>query len=208
MKVIMIVYHANIKTIYKPEWVEQFKQSILNQTFKDYEILEICYSGGEDRIFENSKYESQVMPSFIHAMNHLISKAIYYGADVIANTNTDDHYSPIWLETQLPYIEAGADIVSCNFTLFREDIGEYHWHKFDKLNIKEELNKNHNIVGHPSVCFSKKFLEENRYIPEEQPYEDMKLWQRTIDNYKFKIVEQNLLFHRIHKNSVCNSSNK
>lgn len=208
LKTILICYHKNLYQLYPQQWIDEFRESILNQTYKDYTILEQNYGGGQERIFENSKFESKEMPSFIHTMNHLINKAIYYGADVLANSNVDDIFSPNWLEVQVPYIEAGADIVSPNFTLFREGVGEYHWHKFHNLNIKEELNKNHNILCHPAICYSRKFLEDNRYIPEQFPTEDLQLWQRTIDNYKFKIVEQNLLYHRVHPNSVCQSNNR
>lgn len=208
MKCFLMCYHKNLSQLYPQQWIDEYRESILNQIYKDFNILEHNYGGGQERIFENSKFESKEMPTFIHTLNHLLNKAVYYGADVVANSNVDDIFSPNWLEVQLPYMEAGADICSCNFTLFREGIGEYHWHKFDKLNIKEELNKNHNIICHPCVTFSRHFLEENKYIPEEGPYEDMKLWQRTIDHYKFKIVEQNLLYHRIHNNSVCQSSNR
>lgn len=208
MKTCLICYHANIKVIYKPEWIEQFKQSILNQTFKDFVIYEICYNGGEDRIFENSIYESKKLPTFIHAMNYLIEKCLDDGADVISNTNCDDNYSINWLKIQLPFIKYfNFDIVSCNFTLIQND-KPVHYHFFDKLNIKNELERNNNIVAHPGVMYSRKFLENNKYIPEEIPIEDLLLWKRTIDNYKFKIVEQNLLWHRIHDNSVCKSTNR
>lgn len=208
MKAILLCYHKNINIIYPKIWVDEFRESILNQTYKDFQIMEQNYGGTNERIFENSIYESKEMPSFIHTMNHLINKALYYGADAIGNLNADDIYVNTWLEIQLPYIEQGYDIVSPNFTLFREGVGEYHWHKFDKLNIKEELNKNHNPLCHPAICYSRNFLENNRYVPEEFPTEDLQLWQRTIDNYRFKIVEQNLLYHRVHSNSVCQSNNR
>lgn len=205
-KTILICYHANIKSIYKSEWIDQYKQSILNQTFKDFIIYEINYGGGEERIFENSEYESKEMPTFIHAMNYLIEKALNDGADVIANCNVDDFVSHEWLNIQIPLMNE-YDIVSCNFLLLKDN-KVVHRHYFDKLGIKQELDKNHNIVAHPAVTYSRKFLLENRYIPEEFPIEDMLLWKRTIDKYKFKIVSENLLFHRLHSNSVCQSNNR
>lgn len=206
MKLILICYHANISKLYPAEWIEEFKDSILNQTYQDFSIMECNYGGGTERIFDESIYESKKLPTFIDAMNYLIGKALKEGANVICNSNVDDRYSPQWLETQVPYLKK-FDIVSCNFSLMNEN-GVYHNHYFDQLDIKENLNRNNNLIAHPAVLYSKRFLENNRYVPTEFPVEDMLLWKRTIDNYKFLIVKENLLYHRIHHNSVCKSDNR
>lgn len=207
MKLFLLCYHKNVYSIYNREWVETFKQSILNQHYQDFEIVEINYGGTEERIFDSSIYESKPMPTFIHAMNYLIEKCLDEGADCVGNLNCDDIYSFAWLETEMPYIEKGIDIVSCNFSLIKDNV-QILEHRFDELNIKEELSKNHNPVCHPAVIYSKKFLENNRYVPEEIPLEDLLLWKRTIDKYQFKIVPENLLYHRLHNNAVCQSNNR
>lgn len=208
MKVALLVYHANIKRIYKIAWIEQFWESIVRQSFNDFIIYENCYNGENDRIFENSIYTREVFPSFIGSMNYLIVKALSDGADVVANCNVDDVYHKDWIKTELPFIKYhGFDVVSSNFSLIQNE-SIFHVHVFDKLDIKKELDINHNPVAHPAVLYSRRFLEENRYIPENFPFEDMMLWKRTIDNYKFKIVPENLLYHRIHDNSVCKSDNR
>lgn len=208
MKLCLICYHANITAIYKPAWVEQFWESVIRQTYNDFTIYEVCYNGKKDRIFQNSIYESIVLPSFIDAMNYLIEKALADGADIIGNLNCDDIYHRDWIKTELPFIKYhGFDIVSCNFSLM-DNNSIFHVHQFDKLDIKKELENNHNPVAHPSVLYSRRFLENNKYDPQQFPYEDMMLWQRTIDEYKFKIVPENLLYHRIHENSVCKSENR
>lgn len=202
-----MAYHSNLSKLYPSNWIEQFKQSILNQTFKDFEIYEVCYNGGTERIFEESNYESISLPTFIHAMNYLIEKALKNGVDVLGNLNVDDWYNPDWLKIQIPFIEQGFDIVSPNFSLFKDGL-EYHKHHFENLDIREELYRGHNVLCHPAITYSRKFLKHNKYEPSEFPVEDLLLWKRTIDNYKFKIVPENLLYHRIHGNSVCNSNNR
>lgn len=208
MRVILICYHKNLTKVYPLHWIGKFRDSILNQTYKDFTIMELNYGGGEERIFDKAEYyESQKMPSFIHAMNYLIEKALAAGADAVANTNVDDSYDIDRLKIQLPFIEQGYDIVTSNFCLVKEDV-VFKYHHFDKLSIKEELDRGHNIVAHPSVIYSRQFLENNKYIPSEFPVEDMLLWRRTINHYRFKIVPENLLFHRIHDQSVCQSLNR
>jgi len=203
---ILICYHKNLSKIYPTRWIDEFRDSILNQTYQDFTIMELDYGGGTERIFDESIYESKKLPTFIDAMNYLIGKALSEGAKAVGNLNCDDVYSPSWLDVQVPYLKK-FDIVSCNFSLMNEN-GVYHKHYFHDLDIKEQLSRNNNIIAHPAVLYSKKFLESNRYVPEQFPVEDMLLWKRTIDTYRFKIVEQNLLYHRIHNNSVCKSENR
>ena len=52
--------------------------------------------------------------------------------------------------------------------------------------------KNHlNIIAHPSVCYSKNFVKNNRYDSNRIPEEDWDLWKRTCDKYKFTIINVN-----------------
>lgn len=199
----IICYHKNISTAYPKEWMDAFRNSILNQTYKDYQIFELNYGGGTEQIFETSYFESFELPNFVHAMNYLLDKVFQSGQfECAANTNCDDVYEKTWLQTELPFIQQGFDIVSCNFHLTKDD-KIVHSHYFDKLNIKEELEKNHNIIAHPSVLYSPDFWEANEYSPDLVPFEDMLLWKEALlFGYKFKIVPDFLLHHRLHDNSV------
>lgn len=202
-----IVYHKNVYSVYPKQWVEEFKNSILNQT-KGTDLYELNYGNGEERIFENSNYEREGFPTFVHAMNYLLDSLFSVGYDCVFNTNSDDRYAPNRVEKQLEYMQHGYDLVSSNFALLNESGEVYHYHKFSQLDIREELHKDHNVVAHPAVCYSSRFWRNNRYIPDEIPYEDLRLWQRAITNYKFAIAPENLLFHRVHSNSVCQSENR
>ena len=207
VKVAFFCYHKNVYSIYKPEWISQYRDSVLNQTFKEFDVFEINYGKGQERIFEHSNFESIEFPTFTHALNHLFFKATMGGYYCAANSNVDDWFSENRLEKQLPYINEGYDIVTSNFSLVEND-QTIKTHSFDKLSIENELYNNHNIICHPSIIYSRKYMEENRYVPDEMPFEDLKLWQRTIRNYKFIILPEVLCFHRLHNQSVCQSENK
>ncbi len=83
MKVIMLVYHKNVFSVYKKHWIDSFVDSVLNQTYKEFVIMELNYGGGEERLFENSLYESKLLPTFVDAMNYSIENALSVGADAI-----------------------------------------------------------------------------------------------------------------------------
>jgi hypothetical protein len=198
-KAAVLVYHKNIFSLYPKEWIEKFKQSIRNQTHKDFDILELNYGGGQERIFEESKFESIAMPTFPHAMNYLFEKAKDY--DVVFNTNCDDYYSENRFEVQIREIKKGFDVVSSNFSLVKND-KITHTHQFHLRDIKKELTRDHNVICHPVLAYSKRFVQNEKYSPDLIPFEDMKLWQQTIHKYKYIILPEVLCFHRLHNNSV------
>jgi hypothetical protein len=202
-----VCYHKNATQLYPEKWIEEYRNSILNQTYKEFDIYELEYSGGDYRIFENSIYHSKPFPSFVYALNYLLDCLFFMGYDCVLNTNVDDVYSLDRVEKQLPYIERGYDIVSSNFHLV-DGNGNITRQTFDNLNLELELANNHNVIAHPAVVYSKRFWENNRYVPEQIPLEDMMLWQRAIKNSKFIILPDILLYHRIHSNSVCQSENR
>lgn len=207
MRVALMSYHKNVHELYPLKWLEDYRDSVLAQTFKDFDVYEINYGLMPGMIFWNSRYESRRFPTFVHCMNYLLDKLFNDGYDVVFNSNVDDLYEPTWMERQLSQIK-NAELVSCNFTLFNQT-GVYHSHRFEKVDIEKELSKNHNPICHPGVCYTKKFWDlGNRYIPEEIPYEDMELWKRAIKNSRFIIHPDSLVHHRIHGNSVCKSENR
>jgi hypothetical protein len=208
-RVAIISYHSNIESIYADKWIEEYKQSILGQTL-EADIIEMNYGGGGYFVFGQlaTQKRSATLPSFVDAMNTLITMCFEAGYDYVLNSNADDSYHKDWAAKTVRYLEHGFDIVSSNFALINERSEEIKRHQFHNLNIKSEILKGHNIICHPSVGYSKKFWEGNRYDPNEIPFEDLKLWQRSIGKYQFIILEDCLCFHRTHSNAVSYSKQR
>lgn len=203
-KTAVISYHKNITSLYPSAWIDQYRRSILNQTNTDFDIFELNYGGGQERIFPSAYFISYPYPTFVHAMNYLLDllfKNPAYNYDCVFNTNADDYYAIDRVEKQLIYIEQGYDIVSSNFFLVKQDIITENT-QLHNLNLRGELNNQHNIIGHPSVVYSKNFWKTNRYNDQEIPREDLKLWQRSIMKNRFIILPDYLLFHRVYNSSV------
>lgn len=205
-KIAILVFHKNADKIYPKEWIDEFRDSILNQTYKDFTIYELNYGGEDYRIFDNSVFLREALTNHAEAMNHLIDLSFDGYCDYVLITNVDDYYALDRIEKQLPYLEQGYDIVSSNFSLFNDE-GVFHTHQFDKLDIKKELEKNHNVICHPVIGMSKNFWRSNRYYPHEIPTEDLQLWKRSVNSFRFIILKDVLCFHREHSNSVGRSKN-
>lgn len=69
--------------------------------------------------------------------------------------------------------------------------------------IAANLAKNHNIIAHPVVAYSKTFWTDGVKYPNILGKEDLLLWQQAIKmNKKIFIIDDELLFYRIHAKQV------
>jgi len=214
IKVGVIFYHSNITNIYPLEWIEECFNSIVNQSYNEFTIYELNY-GDDDfrlsRLFDFNKeyhYYTQKFSNHADAMNFILDKALEDGCDYVFNTNMDDNFHVDRFKIQLSKALEGYDIVSSNFIYIDENGEKKKEFVFSKLDIKKELDNDHNIIAHPSVCYSKKFLSENSYESFRIPREDLDLWKSTVGNYNFYICDEFLLNYRIHQNQVSGNSEK
>lgn len=199
MRLATICFHKNLER-YPNKWIEKYRNSILNQTYKGFDIFEINYGEGKNRIFENSIFESINLSDHAMAHNYLLDKIFSLDYDCAANSNCDDFYSLDRLEKQIKYMEAGYDVVSSNFYIIDENDNIKHRTEFHNKDILAESNKDHNIIAHPVLCYSRKFWTTcTKLVSNEIPRDDFELWKRSYakKNYKFIILPDFLLYYRI-----------
>lgn len=219
MKIGVVFFHMSIHKNYKEEWIDKSIRSMLNQSYQDFIIYEIDYSGNNNSLI--SKYSPTQEHNFFslelenhgYAMNYVIDRAFLDGCDYVFNTNMDDYYSRFRIEKQVEAFTNNIDIVSSNFYYVTEINGmdsivkSFYVHQYEKTIEVELINKSHNIVAHPVVAFSKNFWKHNRYDPSEIPLEDLKLWQRSYSRgSKFKILEDFLLNYRLHEKQITGNN--
>jgi len=208
----VIVYHKNASSNYHKDWIDNFKNSILKQTYSNYVIYELNYGTDGFRIFNESKFYQIELSNHVEAMNCLLQVCLNDGVSSVFNTNVDDSYDINRFQLQIDEINKGFDVVSSNFCYVTDFYGEDMITKtflFDKMDIKSELDRDHNIIAHPCVCYSKRFIERFRYNTHGIPREDLDLWKESINKgFKFKILEPTLLYYRIHDNQVTKLNEK
>jgi hypothetical protein len=219
MKKGVILFHSNIDKIYENRWVEKSINSMINQTDNNFIFYEINYNGDNYSVIPKNctiekKFWSQKLENYAEAMNFIIDEAYKDGCDYIFNVNLDDFYHKDRIAIQMKLmIEQKYDVLSSNFYYIEENVTNnviqdlqiktFQMSKFN--NINSELKNGNNIIAHPSVCFSRRFLSDtnNRYDKNEIPEEDFKLWKQAINNgYSFGITEDFLLFYRIHNKQI------
>lgn len=203
MKVCVLLYHKNATILFKPQWIQKCITSIQKQTFNNFDVLELNYGQTTLQLYQNSIYENIMMRNHVEAMNYLIQKAKKLKYDYIFNTNIDDYYSHDRFEIQLEYLK-DYDMVSCDYNVIKEKnnndivLNEY---ENSKLNIKQFLEENKNIIPHPGVAWNTSFFDELIY-KDEIPEEDLRLWQRAIKIKTIFIIPKKLLYYRIHDNQI------
>ena len=198
MKIALICFHKNIGR-YPKEWIDLYKDSILNQTNMDFDILEINYGNSEERIFRTSHFRKVELNDHAEAHNYLLNWAFSWGYDLVLNTNVDDKYPLNRIEIQVNNYDPDVSVISGNYTSFSDERGIISTTSFHTMNIEKEFSKNHNIIAHPACGYSKKILEYGEILISNQiPSDDFQLWKRLLaKGCKFKIIPDVLMYYRI-----------
>lgn len=189
------------------EFVKPAIQSILDQTFKDFEFVIVANGDEADSvvnkikdIFPNEErivYLKTQIGQLAHALNIGIDAAKY---DYIARMDADDIAYPDRLEIQLNYIQDNSlDLVGTSTELINEkgeSIG------FRKAVVGDKINKK--LVfscpfTHPSVMYKKDFIIKARGYNSGFNSEDYDLWLRMNRlNVSWDNIPTPLLKYRIH----------
>lgn len=214
VKIGVIFYHSNINNIYSFGWIKECFESIIKQSYNDFSIYELNYGDDNFRLsrhFDFNKeyhYYQEKFSNHADAMNFVLNKAVEDGCDYVFNTNMDDRYHIDRFKNQIAVAIDGYDIVSSNFVYIDRDGNKGKEFNFSNVDIKESLKSDHNVIAHPSVCYSKKFIIENKYDSNRIPREDLELWKSTVNGYKYFICPEYLLEYRIHDNQISNPNSK
>lgn len=202
MNFAIIIYHKNINK-YPQEWIRLCLDSIFHQTFKKFTVFELDYGGDGIQVYQSSDFRTLKLPTHADAHNYLLDLAFKLSFDYVFNVNIDDYYALDRFAKQVKYAESGYDIISSNFYNIDGNgniLNSETWH--DK-NIEAEAAKEHNIIAHPVVCYSRNFWTKcSRLIPSEIPYDDFNLWKRSYKDFKFIILPEFLLYYRVHTNKI------
>lgn len=198
MKVVLISFHKNLGR-YPKKWIDDYKDSILSQTYKDFDIFELNYGLGEERIFDNSYFESLNLQDHAQAHNYLLQKCFSLGYELILNSNIDDKYPLDRIKLQVEIFDPEISVISGNYTSFSDERDIIHTTNFDKLFISKEFSSNHNIIAHPACGYTRKILDYNEELrSEEIASDDFCMWKRLLSKgAKFKILPNVLLYYRI-----------
>lgn len=195
------------------QYLDEAVDSVLNQTFEDFEII-IVNDGSTDDFTNNLlvnyhkpktkviSTQNQGLPS---ARNNGIKIA---SGEYICCLDADDKYHPQFLEKTVAVIENDHEHRFGIVTTWIQTFGEQDciW-KTDSYNPYRLATEN---IIHVASLFRKECWEKvGGYATNLSGYQDWNFWiSITAQGYEWYRIEEPLFFYRIRKNSMVTNSNK
>lgn len=195
VSVIMAVYNT------QEQWLRDAIESILRQTFKDFEFIII--NDGSTNNAENiilSYSDNRI--KYIKQQNQGLGSAINNGLKIakgeyIARMDSDDISLPERFEKQVQFLDDNPNIsvLGTAFEKFPQRKVIIHPKNPKFLDLLSNC-----CIAHPSVMMRKSDLEKyNLSYNPDCNCEDYELWSRAVAVLKFANLEEVLLKYRWHK---------
>ncbi|MBD2795678.1 glycosyltransferase [Xenorhabdus sp. 18] len=206
LSVLMSVYNGE-------NYLEESINSILLQTFEDYEFI-IIDDGSTD-------FTSSILSSYAKkdmrikvitnenniGLIHSLNKGLHIASsNLVARMDADDIAIPDRLKIQMDFMQAHPDVAVCGgFTTYLENPSKGDVHAISHEGIVAECFF-HCPFAHPTVIMRKdKILElTSGYDLNDLYAEDYGLWSRLVISKKtrFANINKSLLKYRTHPNNI------
>ena len=207
ISVVMPVYNSD-------EYLAEAIDSILNQTFRDFEFIIVCDDPSlkTREIIDNYQKNDTRIIVFYQKKEGLV-ESLNKGCSVakgkyIARMDADDISLPKRLEKQVAFMDANPEIGVCGTWL--ETIG-HNKEVWTLPTIHEDivarmLFETHNL-HHPTVIIRKDIILtlQEFYNEDFKHAEDAEYWMRLVNlGVKFANIGEIFLKYRVHENNISN----
>ncbi|MFO0959090.1 MAG: glycosyltransferase [Isosphaeraceae bacterium] len=213
ISVLMPVYNTE-------RYLDECVNSILNQTFRDFEFLIIDdgstdgsrailerYAAHDPRI----RLVSRPNTGYVVALNEMLERA---SGRYIARMDADDVALPDRFRVQIEYLEAHPDAV-CVGTSYEliDDRGRvlmaYHVDGLENDQVQEELLSGNVVLAHPTIMARADLVRDlGGYDESLMPAEDLDLWLRMGERGRLAVLPQTMVRYREHAGSVSSRSHE
>lgn len=213
VSILMPVYNGR-------EYLRPAIDSLLAQTFKDFELLVVNDGSKDDSQDIIDSYKDPRIVS-IKQENQGVARSLNNGLNVakgkyIRRHDADDISTPDSLQIQVDFLESHPEYVMvCNQQAFMTSNGKiakkhrvpnsrfFEGKKFKELNFDDFNVSSSSPVVHGTACYRKKeVLDLGSYRPEFIVSEDNDLWLRILEKHKIVILNECTYFMRIHGGSA------
>jgi len=201
VSVLMPVYNCEA-------FIESAVKSILNQSFKEFELLLIDDCSTDATVDIVSKISDTRIKLIQKSENSGYTNSLNQGLNLakgiyIARMDGDDISHPKRFEKQIQFLEQNTDYVLCG--------SNYKIIDTETIITLPEFNDDIRLtllsyccLAHPSVMFRKSIIDNNslQYDKNKEPAEDYDLWSTLIKYGKILNIQEPLLDYRVHQNQV------
>jgi len=206
--VLLPVYNAS-------RYLREAVDSILKQTFKDFELLIINDGSYDDSAEILAFYSDSRIRIINHVQNLGLIKTLNEGFEIargeyIVRMDADDVSLPTRIEKQVNFMNTSTHVALAG-TWFKDIDGKIG---IAKTPTKHEALKSQFFfscaLAHPTIIIRKNiFLENNLFYNSSFPHaEDYELWVRVSRLFKVANIPEVLLNYRFHEGQVSNEHNQ
>lgn len=205
--VLMPVYNCEL-------YIKESIDSILNQTFSDFEFIIIDDASTDEtlsiiRSYDDNRIKLIKKPlntGYTNSLNHGLSIA---KGEYIARMDGDDISLPERFAKQVAFLDTNPEtvLIGTFFKIIGRDkiitVPEYH--DAIKLAMLKDC-----CIAHPTVIIRKSCLDKFSLIYDEkkEPAEDYDLWTRLLAVGKLHNLQEVLLHYRVHSSQVSHKRNE
>lgn len=194
-------------------FMEQTFQSILGQSFTDWEFIIVSEFGCNDDSLEYVRYftsiepriqliQNTTYPGWAESMNVGLESA---AGEYIARADMNDLSVPERLEKQVKFLDTHPEITSCGCTK-RQTTAEFRKAKQISTDI-EKLRAAMifgNEIDDSSVMFRKQYFDQQRLkYNSEMLAADYDLWAKILFKIKFAVLPEALVVHHRENETVA-----
>lgn len=205
--VLMPVYNAE-------RFLKQAIESVLNQTFRDFEFLIINDGSTDESVSIIQSYTDERISLIHNEKNCGVIDTLNKGISLakgkyIARMDADDICTPTRFERQVQYLEQHPKIAVLATHIFQINAEEEKlgtWDKDIQNNVPEDIFRTMAktcCIAHPTVMMQTIIAREYLYNKKQKGSEDWDLWMRLLsDGKRIDKVPEFLLRYRMHAASV------
>jgi alpha-1,3-rhamnosyltransferase len=208
------------------QYVEEALQSVVDQTYKNIELIVINDGSTDGTSGVIKKYiENNPEPriTFLEQTNEGICKTLNRGlkhakGKYIAVLASDDLWSPDKIEKQVQLMERndniglvfsdhyfmrGREITNIKATDYKPNIRKCFIKSIQNVNIYERLMIE-NIIPALTVLMRRDCIDKMGGFDTNLIAEDFDMWLRMAKEYPFAYIDEPLAFYRIHETNLSN----
>ncbi len=195
-------------------YIRQSVESILNQTYKDFEFIIIDDASTDETVSIIKSYNDSRIKLIINKENHGLTKNLNKALTMvtgqyIARMDGDDISFAKRLEKQIEYLDKHKDVYLIGTAIRNIGASDLYWRLPDdseELRIRMLL---HPVFAHPSFMFRKELVDEGMLYDESfRTAQDYDFAARVAKNHKIGRLQGVLLNYRVHEKQISQTSNK
>ena len=188
-------------------WVEEAIQSVLKQTYRDFELLVVDDGSTDDtldrvRSIQDNRIRIAAFPDNVGLAENLNRGLDIINTELVARMDGDDIAEPDWLETGIKVLDSHPDIDICSFGF------QFFGTKTSLVRFPElhEDSKAQMLFGCTVIVpvMRRKVFTDNKlsYRTDTFPAEDYSLWARAYRVAKVYNVQRTLFHYRTHPTQI------